>query len=442
MLLIPLPSSNFLGMRECQLGWQLPQILCQMERKFSSEWVDLVYNSRGENLMSEETVSKLVSKDVRAYYSLPERVIFCKRCVTSNQRPRIEFDAGGICNACNYADKKQRIIDWAERERQLRDLLDRHRSRDGRYDVVVASSGGKDSATVAHRLKHQYNMHPLTATWAPHTYTDIGWRNLQNFIHSGFDNVLATPNGQVRRKLTRLSFELLGEPFQSFIYGQTSFPFRVAVNYKIPLVFYGENGEIEYGGSTKNEDKPGNQIEDFSSFYHSGFPTEEFVKYGITEGDMELYLMPTYDDLKRVGIEMHWFGYYHKWVPQENYYYAAEHCGFQANPTGRSEGTYSKYSSLDDCLDGFHFYLSYIKFGLGRATRDASQEIRNGHITREEGIALVKRYDEEFPQMWFKDFLDYMEISEKEFWSIIDSFRPPHLWERSNGAWQLRYVPH
>lgn len=382
----------------------------------------------------------LIANNVAAYYGLPEKVVFCRQCVTSNQRPRIQFDERGVCNACNYAYKKAHVIDWAERERQLRDLLDSHRSRDGRYDVVVPCSGGKDSVAVAHRLKYQYGMHPLTVTWAPHIYTEIGWNNLQQFIHSGFDNILGTPNGRVHRTLTRLSFELLGDPFQPFIFGQQTFPFRIAVNYKIPLVFYGENGEAEYGGSSKNEDKPGNPIEDFKRYYFSGLLAEEFVKYGISKEDLQPYQMPSYEAMKNVGVEMHWFGYYHKWVPQENYYYAAEHCGFQANPDGRSEGTYSKYSSLDDRIDGFHFYLSYIKFGMGRATRDASQEIRSGHITREEGVALVRRFDGEFPKKWFKEFLDYIAMTPERFHEVIDSFRSPHLWRRIDDQWCLEHI--
>jgi len=377
-------------------------------------------------------------KDVVSKYGLPEKVVYCTKCVVSNQRPRITFDEHGVCNACRFAHKKQHLIDWSDRERQLQALLDRHRSKDGSYDVVVPGSGGKDSATVAHRLKQQYNMHPLTVTWAPHIYTEVGWRNFQNFIHSGFDNILATPNGRVHRTLTRLSFELLGDPFQPFIYGQYVLPFRIAVNYKIPLVFYGENGEVEYGGSSKNEDKPGQPIEDFSRFYFSGLLVDEFVKYGISERDLQPYRMPTYEELKAAGIEMHWFSYYHKWVPQENYYYAAEHCGFQANPDGRSEGTYSKYASLDDRIDGFHYYLSFIKFGIGRATSDAAHEIREGHITREEGVKLVRRYDGEFPNKHFKEFLDYTELTEKQFWEIADSFRSPHLWEKVNGEWRLK----
>lgn len=372
-------------------------------------------------------------------YSLPIDVRYCKRCVVSNQRPRIEFDENGVCNACNYAYKKTYVIDYTERQRQLRDLLGRYRSRDGSYDVVVATSGGKDSASVAYRLKHHYNMHPLTVTFAPHIYTDIGWRNLQNFIHSGFDNLLCTPNGAVHRKLTKAAFESLGDPFQPFIYGQMSFPFRVAVQYRIPLVFYGENGEAEYGGSTKNEDKPGQPIEDFGKFYFSGVQAEAFAELGISMSDLRPYLMPRLEQLLETGIQMHWFGYYHKWVPQENYYCASEHTGFQANPDGRSEGTYSKYASLDDKIDGLHYYLAFIKFGIGRATSDAAHEIRDGHITREEGVALVRRFDGEFPKKYFGDFLDYIDINEDRFWEVVDSLRAPLLWERVNGEWKLKY---
>ena len=385
-------------------------------------------------------MAKQIINNVQSYYRLPDKAVFCSKCVTSNQRPRISFDPLGVCNACNYAYKKEHVIDWLERERQLNDLLDRHRSKDGSYDVIVPISGGKDSSAVAHKLKYQFGMHPLTVTWAPHVYTDIGWKNLQAFLNSGFDNVMGHANGAVHRTLTRLCFEILGDPFQPFIYGQMAFPFRIAVNYKVPLVFYGENGEAEYGGSTDNENSCGNAIEDFQRFYFSGLPTEALVRTGITENDLRVYQLPSYEELKAVQAEMHWFGYYQKWMPQENFYYAAEHCGFEANPVARSEGTYSKYSSLDDKIDGFHFYLSYIKFGMGRATRDASQEVRSGHITREEAIALVSRYDGEFPNLWFKDFLEYTGLTEERFWEVLDGFRPGHLWESINGEWKLSQV--
>ena len=135
-------------------------------------------------------------------------------------------------------------------------------------------------------------------------------------------------------------------------------------------------------------------------------------------------------------IEQRYLGYYLKWDPQECYYYAAKHTGFRPN-TERTEGTYSKYSGIDDKIDPFHYYLTYIKFGLGRASYDAAQEIRNEKITREEGINLVKKYDSEFPKKYFKESLEYIGISEDEFFSTMDHFRSPHLWEKDKGEWKL-----
>jgi len=380
---------------------------------------------------------------------IPREVVFCKKCVVSNQRPRITFNKEGVCSACVYAERKNTIIDWAQREKELIALLDKHRSKDGSYDCIVPSSGGKDSGIVAHQLKARYNMHPLTVTWAPFIYTDIGWKNYVNFANSGFDNILFYQNGKMHRKLARASFELKGDNFEPFALGQKSFAFHVALRHNIPLIFYGENGEVEYGGSLKNVDKPHESPEDWEHLYYKGAGVDKLVKAGLDMGifkneeinpkSFEFYKAPSLEEIKNHNIEMHWWSYYHKWIPQENYYYATKHTGFEANPDGRSEGTYSKYASLDDKTDGFHWYLSYIKFGLGRASRDAQMEIRSGHITRDEGVALVNRYDGEFPKKYFKEFLEYLNITEEHFWKVIDSYRAPHLWKKVDGGWELKY---
>lgn len=371
-------------------------------------------------------------------WTRPDEITYCTRCVVSNQRPRISFDEAGVCSACQHAERKRTEIDWAERDEELRGLLEKYRSSDGSYDVVVPGSGGKDSAFVAHSLKHQYGMHPLTVTWAPHIYTDIGWQNLQSFIHAGFDDIMGTPNGRVHRLLTRRAFERMGDPFQPFIFGQKAFPLTIAVKYGIPLVMYGEDGEVEYGGDTKNANRSTIDLEsDMTRTYFSGLDPDDFVGPGIEEADLQPYRVPSIDELRAAHIDYRHYSYFKKWVPQENYYYAAEHTGFRANPA-RSEGTYSKYASLDDKLDGFHYYLAFIKFGIGRATSDAAHEIRDGHLTREEGVGLVRKYDGEFPSRYFKDFLEYCELSEDEFWAVIDGFRSPIVWDKVRGEWELK----
>ena len=377
--------------------------------------------------------------DVKRIYGLPDKVIYCKECVISNQRPRIQFDERDVCNACNYAKRKHGETDWKEREKELLDVLDRFRRTDGSFDVIVPSSGGKDSILVAHELKYKYGMHPLTVTWSPNIYTEVGWQNFQAFIKAGFDNVLGSPNGLVHRRMISLCFKEMGEPFQPFIYGQVAFPLQMAISYNVQLIMGGENGEEEYGGADSNSGPTGFDPEESVKYWLSDVPVERWLESGFTRQDLHYYMPPSIDEVLSKGLDYRFYSYYKKWVPQEHYYHAVEHTGFQANPDGRSEGTYSRYSSLDDKIDGFHYYLMFIKFGIGRATSDAAHEIRDGHLTREEAVSLVRRFDGEFPIKYFQEFLECCDISEDDFWSVVDRWRAPHLWQKKGGEWELKY---
>ncbi|MGA7678080.1 MAG: N-acetyl sugar amidotransferase [Dehalococcoidia bacterium] len=395
---------------------------------------------------------------LEAYYGLPEKVIFCKFCVMSNQRPAsypefkhtpqrkaptLHIDDEGACDACRYAEKKLNI-GWKKREEELLKLLDTYRRNDGYYDCVVPGSGGKDSAYAAHILKYKYGMHPLTITWPPILYTDYGWRNFRNWIEiGGFDNVTFKPNGKVHRLLTKLAIENLLHPFQTFILGQKNLAPKIALQYKIPLIFYGEP-EVEYGNpiaetQTSLRDNSYHAMRDLSEIRLAGVSISELrEKHGLSLNDLMVYLPASASELENSKIEVHYLGYYLKWTPQESYYYAVEHTGFQARPF-RAEGTYSKYNSIDDKIDDLHYYTTYIKFGLGRASYDASQEIRNKHLTREEGVALVRRFDGEFPQRYFQEVMDYIEMKAEHFHELCDKARSPHLWKKEGVEWKLRY---
>lgn len=381
---------------------------------------------------------------------LPKDVVFCKNCVVSNQRPRIEFDKNGVCSACQWAYEKDHVIDWDLRSKELEALCDKFRSKDGRFDVVVPGSGGKDSGFVAHQLKHRYGMHPLCVTWAPFDWTNIGWKNLKNFVASGFNNIIGQPDGQIHRKLSRLAFELIGDAWQPFTYGQKAWAFNIANKFDIKLIFYGENGELEYGGSTEYKNKPKEDPEVWEKHHFRGTEADKLAEIGIERGffskeeindnTLQWYKAPAPEIIEKKGIEMHWYSYYEKWTPQENFYYCVKHTGFETNDEGRTECTYTKYASIDDKMDGFHFYLGYMKFGLGRASRDAMQDIRRHHITREEGVALVNRYDHEFPKKHFKWFLNYLDISEEFFWEVMNFWREQsNVWEKENGKWILKH---
>ena len=391
-------------------------------------------------------------------YGLPSEVIFCKRCVMSNQRPSssiefrhqadrlhrtLQFDAEGTCDACRFAEIKEQI-DWVQREQELLRLLDRHRRNDGSYDCVVPGSGGKDSCLAAHMLKYKYGMHPLTVTWPPLMYTEIGLENFRSWTEvGGFDNITFKPNGRVHAKLTRLAIENLFHPFQTFILGQKNLAPKMALNLGIPLIFYGES-EAEYGNpisetASSLRDQSYHAFSNLDDIYLSGLPIAELREaHGISLNDLLPYLPADSSALEQSEIEVHYLGYYLKWTPQEAYYYAVENTDFHANSV-RTEGTYSKYNSLDDRIDGFHYYTTFIKFGIGRATYDAAQEIRNHHLTREEGVALVHRFDGEFPERYFQEVMDYLGMKPERFLQLCDEFRSLHLWNKMGSEWQLRH---
>lgn len=413
---------------------------------------------------------------LEAKYGLPQQVQFCRKCVISNQRPNsaveyehtkasrkqtIQFDADGVCDACRLAEQKHGSIDWAERERKLKDLCDRYRRHDGHYDCVVPGSGGKDSFYAAHVLKYKYGMHPLTVTWAPHIYTDWGWRNHQAWLNAGFDNYLCTPNPRIHRLLTRLAVENLFHPFQAFMFGQKSLAPKMSLLHRIPLVFYGEN-EAEYGNpiadtETAKRDWSYFTAADKSKIFLGGTSLKDLRdEFGVEEYEFQPYLPANPEEIAKQKVEVHYLGYYLKWHPQSCYYYAVEHGGFQASPE-RTPGTYSKYNSIDDRIDDFHYYTTYIKFGIGRATYDAAQEIRSKDITREEGVALVKRFDGEWPERFADEIFRYLSITPREFpaasrmfdepimtkeyfLALADTFRSPHLWKREGGNWALRHT--
>ena len=392
-------------------------------------------------------------------YGLPLEVKFCASCVISNQRPNstreflasahdlkstIGFDEDGVCDACRYNEIKNSNIDWDKREEQLVVLAERAKKSHG-YDVVVPGSGGKDSAFTAHVLKYKYGMNPLTVTWAPHLYTDIGWKNFQNWMHvGGLDNILFTPNGRLHRHLTKLAFDNLLHPFQPFIVGQRIIGPLIAQRFGIPLVMYGEN-QAEYGNDSNENfvptmDKSFFTKQAISDIRLGGQTIEEILATtDFTLDDFSPYVAPDSADLEASGIEVHYLGYYLKWDPQECFYYAAENTGFSPN-SERTQGSYSKYSSIDDKIDPFHYYTTLAKFGLGRASYDAAQEIRNGKITREEGAALVQKFDEEFPSRFFPEFLEYISHTEETFHATVDSFRSPHLWDKTDDGWKLKHA--
>jgi N-acetyl sugar amidotransferase len=398
-------------------------------------------------------------KKLKNLYGLPKKVLFCKKTLISNQRPNsaIEFkhkintkkttlniDTKGISDSWKFSRIKKKI-NFKDREKKLLKLLDKHRGKHGEFDCIVPGSGGKDSCYASHILKYKYGMNPLTVTWKPILYTDYGYKNYKNWLKYGkHSNISSSRNERVMRILTQLSIINLFHPFQTFMLGQKIFPIKIALKHKIPLIFYGEN-EAEHGNPIADNykslrDKSYFFEKDFNKIYLSGLKLNDLIqKYRINKKDLRDFLPVTSDFTSSDNIEVHYLGYYLRWIPQETFYYAVQNCGFRPRPF-RTQGTYSKYNSIDDKIDDLHYYTTYIKFGIGRATYDVSQEIRNDHLTVDEGKKLIKKYDGEFPDIYFKDIMNYLEIKDENFFKLCDKFRSPHLWKKVNNTWKLRHT--
>ncbi len=376
----------------------------------------------------------------------PGNIQTCTKCCVTSLRPRIVFDDDGICSACQWADRKWNASDmWKERRREMTTLLNRFRTS-STNDVVVPSSGGKDSAAVALAMA-DHRMQPLCAMWEPHIYTDIGRRNQDRFAHAGFDTVKAQPNGLFHRRLARLAFEFYGDPFMPFVYGQLCWPIHVAVNHGIGLVMFGESGEAEYGGDPAATDKMFWDWDDWDRIYNKGVGIRDLIDLGMELGCFtkneaqrvsHFYRLPRRETIEQFRIQVAWWSYFEPWHPMENYYLACERTGYEANDV-RSEGTYTKFASLDDKLDGLHYYMAYIKFGMGRCTSDANQQIRAGDIERDEAVDLIRRYDGEFPNRHLPDCLNYLNIDTNHLTKIIDRFRPDDLWSADSVGWVLNH---
>ena len=408
-----------------------------------------------------------------SYYGLKKDVQYCKSCVISNQRPNSELEYkhtsqtkkrtiifdGNLCQACQFAKTKKQDIDWKAREKQLRDLCDKYRSNDGSYDCIVPGSGGKDSFFTSHMLQNKYGMNPLTITWAPNMYTPWGLKNMENWVNSGVDNTLLSPNRRVQRLLTRLSVENLLHPFQAFQFGQKYLAPRIAMRHNIELIFYGEHAS-EYGNNLEESKTPimdENYFinDDEDSLFVGGVSHADLKnKFDLRDIDLKHYKPLTTKEIGDSKIQVHYFSYYEPWHPQGNYYYSVEHGGFITSPE-RLSGTYTKYSSIDDKMEEFNYYTQGIKYGLGWTSYIASFETRSGDLTREEAISLTKKYDIEYPETWLNDFLKYISLPSKEFPvaskqfeepimdreyfdNLVDSFRSPHIWKLENNIWSKR----
>lgn len=349
---------------------------------------------------------------------------YCTRCVMPETKPDLFFDDEGVCDACRSAELKNKI-DWGSRKNEFEELIEKHRNKNGtNYDCIIPVSGGKDSHYQTYICKVKYGLNPLLVSFEPTLPTELGKKNLKNLTETfGCDLIQFRKNPIAYKKLGRASFEMVGDHEWPNHLGIFTVPVRVAIQYKIPLIIWGENSQLEYGGPKASRMK---SVLDKRWLYEFGGllgqrPEDMIGIDGLTRSDLLPYFYPSDEELLQAQIRGVFLGYYFKWDAKPQVELMKKY-GFSIKNDGPVEGTYVNYENLDDAMYSIHDYLKFVKYGFGRATDHACIDIRNGRLTRSEGTKLVKKYDVLLHENQLNLFLKFYSLNRKEFFSIVDSF--------------------
>jgi N-acetyl sugar amidotransferase len=349
-------------------------------------------------------------------------------------RRRISFDERGWCNACRWMERKK-SIDWESRQKSLEELLLKHRRIDGGFDCLVPVSGGKDGSYVAYNLKHKYGMNPLCLTVTPALPLPLGEQNLRAFVESGYNHITVNPAHEAMRTLNRVGLLEMGFPYYGWLIAIHSGVVRMANQLGLGLIFYGEDGEIEYGGSTETDENPVFDVQYMKKIYLEGGYDKVLTRSGLPEKDLFFFRFPTDAELDKSPISISHWSYFENWDPYRNYLVAKEHCGLK-EAEGSNSGTFTNFSQNDQALYALHTYLMYLKFGFGRANQDASIEIRRGAMDRAQAVNLVRLYDGHYPEEFLDIYLNYYQISRSQFDAALDTWANRDLFAKVDGYWK------
>ena len=358
---------------------------------------------------------------------------WCKKCLNMSTRPRITFDENGNCNACSWSEEKKKI-NWKSREEELKKLLDKYRGK-SKFDCIIPVSGGKDGTYVTDQLIKKYSIKPLCVTIKPPLELQIGKANLINFVESGVDHIHINPNFKTMSILDKIGFLHYGQGYYGWMTAVHSAPIIIASQMNVGLVFYGEDGEVEYGGTTKFKYNPVYGIEHQKKVFLNNTYEDVMKKSKLNENDLFWF---SYADKNLNKINITHYSYFENWDPYRNYMLAKEKYNLQETDTTNS-GTFTNFAHNDQALASLHYYLMYIKFGFGRATQDVGIEIRRGAISRDQAKNLVKLYDGSFPEEHLESYLKYFDLKEEIFFETIDKFANKELFSKTNKGWKPKF---
>ena len=368
---------------------------------------------------------------------------YCRNCVYPETKPDLTFDEDGVCDACRFANVKD-ATDWDSRRKELVEIFNKFKNKGGsNYDCIIPVSGGKDSHFQTYMVKEEFGLNPLCVSYHLPEFTDLGRKNIENLKNLGVDCLEFTPNPEICRKMQKIGLIEFGDAQWPEHFGIFTVPVQVAVRYNIPLIVWGENSQAEYGGPLKDSTNRyldskwckeyGTRVGGQSNSY---FGPEVMLQHGIDRKFLNPYIYPSDDEIKRVGVTGIFLGSFLKWNIK-NQLEKVRELGFTLHD-GPSEGTFTNYENLDNKIQGIHDYFKWLKFGYGRATDNASVQIRLNWLNREEAMKLVREYEGKLPEKYLNEFLAQWNMSRDEFFKIADKFTNKELFKKDENGILLR----
>ena len=359
---------------------------------------------------------------------------YCRLCVLPNSRPNLDFDTDGVCMACRTHAERPRI-DWATREKDFRALTDGVKRRSGGYDCVVPVSGGKDSTWQILKCL-EYGLRPLAVTWKTPARTAVGQRNLDNLVSLGVDHIDWQVSPKVEARFMLKAFERFGSTAIPMHLAIFSMPLRIAVDFGIPLVVWGENSAVEYGNAETAQS--GHRLDcAWLRTYEvtHGTSAADWVDGELSAKDLEAYFGPDADALEARGTRAIFLGHYFAWDPETSHAAARAH-GFRENVEGSRTGYYN-FADIDDDFISIHHWMKWYKFGFTRLFDNLALEIRNGRMARERAVEMIRAAGDQTPTKDIEKFCSFVGISRARFFEIARRFRNRNIWQRADGEWNI-----
>src|SRR3989344_1334061 len=364
---------------------------------------------------------------------------YCTRCVYPENHPlNITFDEQGVCSGCRVHEEKD-SLDWKKREEELKTILEEYKSKSkGHYDCIIPVSGAKDSYFIVHLIKNIYGMKPLLVSYNKQYNTEIGIRNLA-YLRTIFDcDILTlTLNPDTVKKITRATLRAMGSMYWHCLAGQSVFPVQVAVRFKIPLIIWGAHQGCDQVGMFSHLDEVEMTRKYRKEHDLMGLEAEDLVdeERGLTENDLSPYMYPHDKEIEMVGVRGIYLNNYIRWDSKRQHEEMIKLYGYE---TTLQQRTFDTYHDVD-CYNysDVHDYIKFLKYGFGKVTDHASREIRLGRMSREEGIEIVKQYEDKKPK-YLPLFLEWLGITEKGFYYFVNKYRDLTIWKKREGdLWQL-----